>query len=107
MALVTVAQAVSHLRLPIVLGTDPIDPRETDLRMKLAAAEAVVFDYLKTYDIAEDRKPVVQAAILLQLGELWRFRGDDQAGDGPATTAGDLSPVVTNLLRRLRDPALA
>ena len=48
---------------------------------------------------------LVQAAILLQLGELYRFRGDDQ--EHGAQTPGDLSPLVTNILRRYRDPALA
>lgn len=49
----------------------------------------------------------VRAAILLQFMEFWRFRGDDTDGNGPAQTAGDLSPQVTNILRRKRDPALA
>lgn len=120
MALVTLAQAIGHLRLTgtFVVGSSPIDPVETDLTLKLAQAEDVVLNYLKIPAISPEHwtiepdqintvPPLVQAAILLQLGELWRFRGDDVDGQGPAQTAGDLSPTATNLLRRWRDPAVA
>jgi hypothetical protein len=59
--------------------------------------------------IPED-DPIVQAAILLELGELWRFRGDDtdaQSAGQDARELGQLSPTITNLLRRYRDPAYA
>jgi hypothetical protein len=149
MARVTLAQAVQHLALPIVLDTDPPDPRQADLALKLLAAEAIIVDYLKippvinplapapaprdtvlppdwtTWppvdppapvtpprgQIPED-DPIVQAAILLELAELWRFRGDDQRHEGPDrpdhdTEQGQLSHIITNILRRYRDPALA
>ena len=142
MARVTLQQAVDHLALPIVLDSDPLDPRQNDLALKLFAAEAIILDYLKippainplapaTRDtlppdwtpwppdetpppatpprgqIPED-DPIVQAAILLQLGELWRFRGDDvKDTTDEDLTIGQLSPIVTNLLRRYRDPAYA
>ena len=48
----------------------------------------------------------VQAAILLQLGELYRFRGDDE-GKADREPAGSLSPMIEGILRRYRDPALA
>ena len=47
---------------------------------------------------------VVQAAILLQLGELYRYRGDDEL---PKRDEGDLAPGVKSLLRRWRDPVIA
>lgn len=112
--LVTLQQAVDHLnRQDIVLGASPMSPEERDLTLKLLAAEGIVLDYLKIPSESPlwfdelDTPPLIQAAILLQLGELWRFRGDDVDGQGPKHTDGDLSPIVTNILRRYRDPALA
>jgi hypothetical protein len=119
MALVTLQQAVDHLLLPIQLDTTPPDPRQNDLALKLAAAEAIILGYLKTYPVEwvdETTTPAdVQACILLQLTELYRFRGDDPQDQGAAQhhSAADpgqmsqLSPHITNILRRRRDPALA
>lgn len=77
--------------------------QDTQVQRALDAAEAIVLDYLKTPQPGNAR--IVQQAVLIQFAELWKFRGDDQ--QGPEQTDGHLSPVVTNLLRRLRDPALA
>lgn len=93
---VTLAQGKAHLRIPLSDTSE-----DTDLQAKLDAAEAVILDYIKTP--APDPSALIPAAILLQFGELYRYRGDD---DGPKQTDGDLSPHVTNLLRRFRDPAL-
>jgi hypothetical protein len=79
--------------------------RDDDLQLKLDAAEAAVLDYIKTQ--APDPSPLILIAMLMTFQEFNRFRGDDANGAGPSQTAGDLSPVVTNLLRRLRDPAIA
>jgi hypothetical protein len=104
--LVTLSQAKSHLRV-----ID--DAQDDDILGKLDAAESIVLDYINTTVTwrtttaawTEDTVPTfVRAAILLQLGELFKFRGDN---DGPKHEAGQLSPVVTNLLRRSRDPVLA
>jgi hypothetical protein len=99
---VTLAQAQQHLYL--VPGTDPA--ADADLATKLVQAQAIIQDYLKATTAPVD-SPIVDAAVLLQLGELWRYRGDDLANASAATTPGDLHPTITNLLRRLRDPALA
>jgi len=119
MALVTMQQAVDHLRVPIILGASPIDPMERDLTLKLAQAEDIILDYLKIpatspehWTIEPDQPntvpPRVQSAILLMLSELWRFHGDDVEGQGPAKIEdGQLTPTITSILRRLRDPALA
>lgn len=110
MSLITIDQAKAHLRI----DTDsliPFDAAGADLLLKMAQAESIVLDYLKVpvtspeYWNSTTVPPLVQAAILLQLGELYRFRGDDV--EAPAHTLGDLSPVITNILRRYRDPALA
>jgi hypothetical protein len=91
-----------HLQIP---QTDTDPDGDADLTAKLAQAEAIILDYLKA-----DTRPdsaIVDACVLLQVGELWRFRGDDPNSDAGPSTPGDLTPTITNLLRRLRDPALA
>lgn len=113
MPIVTPEQAVAHLRIPIALGLTPPDPAEADLRLKLAAAEAIILDYLKPktgVDVPTYQgDPLVQAAILIELGELYRFRGDDPENQGSDQDPerGELSPMITNILRRYRDPAIA
>lgn len=110
MSLITIDQAKAHLRIDTASGS-PVDAADADLLLKMAAAESIVLDYLKVPATSPEYwndttvPPLVQAAVLLQLGELYRFRGDD-VEHGPQT-AGDLSPIVTNILRRYRDPALA
>jgi hypothetical protein len=99
--MVTLQQAKDHMGIT----TAPGDLSDAMLQLKLDAAEAIVLNYIK--NDAPDPSPLLLAAILLQFGELHRFRGDDVEGQGPAQTDGDLSPVVTNILRRYRDPALA
>lgn len=110
---ITFDQALAHLRLTIV-PTSPPSPDEADLRLKMLQAEEIILDYLKLpassplpWSDDTDVPPLVQAAMLLQLGELYRFRGDDVSNDGPWHDDGQLSPQITNILRRFRDPALA
>ncbi|HUU84183.1 MAG TPA: head-tail connector protein [Phycisphaerae bacterium] len=113
MSLITFAQATAQVRRGDLVEGSPLDAEAADLVQKMAAAEAIILDYLKVTTAPgsppawdETTVPeVVRAAVLLQLAELYRFRGDEAAG--AAQTAGDLSPVITNLLRRYRDPALA
>ena len=112
MSLITIAQAKAHLRI----DTDSLVPSDTadaDLLLKMAQAEHLVLDYLKTpmtsppyWTDETDVPPLVQAAILYQLGELYRFRGDD-SGKADRATDGSLAPIVEGMLRRYRDPALA
>lgn len=110
MSLISIDQAKAHLRIDTPSGS-PLDAADQDLLLKIEAAEGIILDYLKipvtspAYWDSTTVPALVQAAILIQLGELYRFRGDDQE-HGPQT-AGDLSPLVTNILRRYRDPALA
>jgi hypothetical protein len=126
MALITLAQAQRHLRLEVTIdhgspaGSPPPDDSEMDLELKMAQAEAIVLDYLarptEMASWSSDPVPlspyttvpaVVQAAILIVLGDLWRFRGDDPEGVMPKREHGFLTPQVTSLLQRYRDPALA
>lgn len=108
--IVSVQSAIDHLRLPIVAGAG--GDIERDLIAKTTAAEGIVLDYLKAnadpaWTDEATTPALIVAAILLQLGELWRFRGDDPGGQDNAQTAGDLAPTVTNILRRYRYPAIA
>lgn len=116
MSLITLAQAKMHLRIDVPTTPTP-DPGDADIEMKMLAAEAIVLDYLGVASVSPpqwtdetDCPPLVQAAILMQLAELYRFRGDDPGTivNSPAReAAGSLSPVIEGMLRRYRDPALA
>jgi hypothetical protein len=103
------AAVKSHLQIP-ASDTDP--DGDADLTAKLAQAEAIILDYLKLDArpdpaTAPNANGIIDSMVLLQVGELWRFRGDDPTSDSAPTTPGDLHPTITNLGRRLRDPALA
>jgi len=112
---VTLTQAKAHLKLATPLG-HPDDP---DIQEKLDAAEAAILRYVErspagaalVQEWTGGTAPAdLRAAVLLQLGELWRFRGDDPAtlALSPAREpATDFAPVVAGLLRRFGDPVLA
>lgn len=106
---VTLQEAFDHLGLEgfFLLGTSPADPRETDLQLKLDAAEARVLKHItQREELTDDDWQIVKAAILLECGALWRFRGDDTEGNGPVSGLG-LSPSSVNLLAPFHDPPLA
>lgn len=113
MPLTTLAQAKAHLRITTPDG----DPRDADLLMKLEQAEAIILEYCNTTahwrEITATWTPTtlprpVHAAILLELGELWQFRGDEPGDAGAARTDGfDLSPAIRALLMRSRDQVIA
>ena len=110
--LVTLTEAKAHLRITTPDG----DPGDADVQAKLDAAEATILDYCNTAAYwrgitatwtPETVPRYVHAAILLQLGELDRFRGDDLEGAGPPRETGeDVSPAVRSLLRRTHDAVL-
>lgn len=110
--LVDLAQAQRHLRRPVGVSS-PMTSDEQDIQDKLDQATALIFQYLERPDdvawTAEmdawtsDSVPApVVAAILIQLSELYRFRGDDF--EGPKREAGYLAPSIVSLLKRYRDP---
>lgn len=106
--LVTLQRAKEHLRLLT-------DDEDVDVEEKLRAAEAIVLSHLTQRD--EDWAGTVAAwteadvplpvkhAILVQLGELYGFRGDDARID--RELRGALSPVVESLLMPYKDPGIA
>ena len=110
--LVTMDEARAHILLPPLSGGSPQTPDEQDQVLKLAAAQDIILDYLDTradedWDI-ENVPFLIKAAILVQFAELVRFRGDDPGSieSAPKYDDGQLSPQVTNYLRRYRDPVL-
>jgi len=116
MSLVTIAQAKAHLKLDIPTTPTP-DPTDADLLLKLAAAEAMVLHYCNVdlgspfpWTDETDTPMEVQSAILYQLAELYRFRGDDPGTimSTPSREPGHaLSPIVEGLLFAYHDPVLA
>jgi len=107
--LVTLEAAIARFKVPE-------DEDEDNLRAMLIQAQGVVLDYIArpsdedwTAEIAawddETVPEAVAAAILVQFGELYRFRGDDS--DATKQEHGFLSPRVHGLLRRYRDPVIA
>lgn len=106
MALITYAQAVAHLKQNGVLDGSPTDD---DLTLKIEQASAMVLIYLKRpgeWDVdaipADDPEfALVQAAVLKVLGNLYRFRGDDEKAVAP------VSDDVVSMLSMLRDPEMA
>lgn len=113
--LITVAQADRHLRLDLENdhGSPPAytDERLQDLQLKMTQAEAIVLDYLKVKGDPLDSSPplwserdvsVVQAAVLLVLSAIYDDAPDRTLGDYMASGG-----VISLLLARLRDPAVA
>jgi hypothetical protein len=109
--IVTVDQAVAHLNLQY----GHYD--EDDLALKIEMATALVLDHIWRDDddwqatilawTATTVPRAVQAAALVQLSELHRFRGDDPQGVAPLRQHGYLSPMVEAYLRKFRDPPVA
>lgn len=105
MALVSYGLAVQHLRQQGVLD---VSPEDADLAAKVEQASAIVLVYLKragewdiNTDPTEDAEfAIVQAAVLKVLGNLYRFRGEDEESPAP------ISPDIERMLSILRDPAL-
>lgn len=106
MALITYAQAVAHLKQNGVLDGSPDD---ADLTLKIEQASALVVIYLKrpgewdVESVPEDDPEfaLVQAAVLKVLGNLYRFRGDDEQASAP------VSEDIIAMLSMLRDPQIA
>ena len=105
--LITLDEAKEHLRVTS-------DAEDADLQRKLNAAEEAILDYVNRTEDGRALTPTwdggtvptfVVSAILLQLGELWRYRGDDSATDTPPREVStDFSPVILGLLRRVTGP---
>ena len=108
--IVTLDRAKKHLRVTSFAEDD-------DIYAKLESATAIVIDYIYRDDddwvetiLAWTPSTVprpIQAAVLVQLGELYRFRGDDLPNESPQREHGFLSPAVTAYLHRFRDPSIA
>lgn len=103
-ALVTFDMAVAHLK-----QTGAVFEADPDLQRKIEQASAIVVAYVKrpgewTIDSDPASEPdfaIVQGAVLHVIGNLFRFRGDDD--NEPSV----LDTNVMNMLALIRDPALA
>lgn len=116
---ITVDMAKAHLRVAWAAG----DPREGDLEIKCAAAEAAILQFVSRNEpgktsaeawlTPETTPGPVQACVLIELGELWRYRGDDSdlASERQSRLDNndqrDFAPAIIGLLRRYTDPVLA
>ena len=111
--LVTLQQVKDHLRIT----TAPGDAGDADLQQKLDAAQAKVVSWCSTTprakaiaDLWTDTTtvpPVVTAAILIETGELDRFRGDDPDGPPRDPPGEALTVMVRELLRTYHDVGIA
>jgi hypothetical protein len=123
MRLITFDLATGHLRRTIAASSPP-SPEETDLRLKIEQAEEIVIGYVnqrlidgdiwaasvEAWDVASETYPPparVQAAVLVQLSELDRFRGDDVMGEPMRDAGMTIHPRAAGYLYPLRDPAMA
>lgn len=106
---VTLDEAKRHLKE----SWADTDPDEADLQLKLDAAEAAMLTYLDQpmatlYDPA--MLPAdIKHAILLQVGVLWRVRGDDNPSEERPRGVSDemdFHPAIRDLLRRYRNHAI-
>jgi hypothetical protein len=107
--LVTLEQAKARLR---VTSTD----EDVDLQSMLDQAEAHILNWCSVTPrckaVADAWTPdtvptVVVAAILLQVGELDRFRGDDPDGPPRVPPGEALTVMVRELLRAYHDAVIA
>jgi len=107
MALITYTMAVNHLNQQGVL--DSVSPEDPDLIAKMESATSLVLIHLKrqgewTVETDPETDPefaIVQAAILKVLGNLYRFRGDDEKTPDPVDQS------VVSMCSMLRDGAIA
>ena len=104
MALITYDEAIAHTRLSIPAASPPSEA-ENDLRLKMIMAESLVRVHLKCVPDDEEELDLVRAAVLKVLGNLYRFRGDDESTFGRGTP-DPISSDVVQLLNMLRKPAL-
>ncbi len=113
--IVTLDQAQAHLRLSPMLAGSPGSPADDpDLQLKLdAATEAVCnriaqrnpedLTWIATIESWTDSgspaaPPLVKLAVLQQVAELYRFRGDDEPSQR-VNNAGDLGDTTKSLLK--------
>lgn len=110
--IVTIEEAQAHLRLSPGLGSPA--PDDPDLQLKLDAATEVICrriaqrkpedtEWVATIESwsvggSPSTPPLVRLAVLEQVAEMYRFRGDDVPNDRPENV-GDLCDPVKSLLK--------
>lgn len=116
--IVTLEQVQAHLRLsPMLSGSPPSigsPADDPDLQLKIDAATEVVcrriaqrkpedLDWVATIEGwsasgSPTAPPIVRLAVLEQVAEMYRFRGDDAPSDRPENY-GDLCDSIKSLLK--------
>lgn len=116
-SIVTLEQVQAHLRLSPMLTGSPPSPGspadDPDLQLKLDAATEVVCrriaqrkpedtDWIATIEGWGTGSPtapaIVRLAVMEQVAEMYRFRGDDERNDR-IENAGDLCDAIKSLLK--------
>ena len=105
MALVSLEVAKSHLRVDH-------DEEDTHIERIAEQASAIVVDYLKTENVWEDSSgnitdvpPLIEAAVLLVIGNLYRYR--EGGSENSFRVLPPISDAVVSILARYRHPAMA
>ena len=108
-ALVTLAEAKDQLNIQHT-------EKDAEIQRKAEMASAIILNYIKdptnSNDWDDETTPDdIKASILMQLGELFRFRGDDEdaymQGLKDSAAFGRLSPNVSRFVYHRRTPTLA
>lgn len=110
--IVTLAQARKHV------GQDTVNANDDQINLYREIATSMVMDYIWRDDddwvdtivawTPSTAPGAVKAAVLVQLAELFRFRGDDGKDTAPARDANTyLCPQAQGYLRLYRDPGIA
>ncbi len=84
------------------------DDDDDDLNDMIAQAQDIIINYINKADenwTPQNAPPLIQAAILYQVGLLWTNRGDQEAVYAPAD--GYLDRHLTSILYRYRRPVSA
>jgi len=119
--LVTLAQAQRHLKIEPAADGSP-SAADADLQDKVDQATAMVVDYIRrpsneweieSWSLVPMGSPAAPApaavvwAVLLQIGYLYRYRGDDAADGAPLPDDGYPPQAVCAALKRYRDPVMS
>lgn len=84
------------------------DDDDPDLETMIEQASDIILNYINKSDPAwndQTAPPLIQAAVLLQVGFMWANRGDADPLFAPAD--GYLDRRITSILYRYRKPVLA
>lgn len=103
-SIVTLEEALVHLRLD---QEGSPNPYAEDVTAKIAHASALVFTHIKRLPEDDIEQAVLKAATLKVVGNLYRYRGDEDTRGVSGALQGPMTPDIIAMLSMMRDPALA